>query len=281
MRLLAGLLLLASAQALASTPVRDDWGRVLRFERPPSRIVSLAPHATELLFAAGAGPQLVAVDANSDEPAQARALPRIPSLPAPDAERLLALRPDLVVLWGAGSSAGTVARLESLGIRVFVSDPRRLDDVAATLRRFASLSADPARARAQASAVEREVAALRARFAARVPVKVFLQVWSRPLVTLSDRDPVGDSLRACGAVNVFADSVAAAPQVGVELVLQAGPRLVAVLDVQGGDEPWSSLGLLAPRGPFAIVHLDAVLQRPVPRMLPVLTRLCEAVDRQR
>ena len=270
-----------SGRAQARFALTDDWGRTLRFDRRPARIVSLAPHATELLFAAGAGDRLVAADLHSDHPQAARAIPRVTSHPAPDPEQLLALRPDLVVIWGAAASADRVARLEALGLTVFVSDPRTLEEIAGGIERFSSLSDDPAPGLARAQRFRARVAALRARNAGRAQVPVFVQAWSRPLLTLSDRDAIGDALRSCGARNVFGAMAAAAPQVGPEAVLAAAPRLIVAIGADADPSQWEALRLLRPQGPAAFARIDPVIQRPTERMLPALERLCEAVEAAR
>lgn len=259
----------------------DDWGRSLALAGPPRRIVSMAPHATELLFAAGAGPRVVAVDRSSDFPAEVRALPRLAAHPRPDTERLLSTRPDLVVLWGAAAGRDLVDRLEGFGVRVFVSEPKGLEDVAGTLERFALLGDDPRRGRDEAHRFRQAVAALRTRHAGGAPVPVFVQVWARPLITLSDRDSFADVLRTCGARNVFGAERMAAPQVGAEAVLRLAPRLVVAFGgerAQAARDTWTRLGLLAPEGPAGFVQISAAVQRPTPRMLAPMTQLCEAVE---
>ena len=273
-----------AAAAAAKPPALrlvDDWGRSVALARPPRRIVSMAPHATELLFAAGAGPRVVAVDRSSDHPAEVRALPRLAAHPRPDPERLLSMRPDLVVLWGAAAGRDLVDRLEGFGVRVFVSEPKGLADVAGTLERFAPLGDDPQRGHDEARRFRQAVAALRARHAGGAPVPVFVQVWARPLITLSDRDSFADVLRTCGARNVFGAERMAAPQVGAEAVLRLAPRLVVAFGgerAQAARDTWTRLGLLAPEGPAGFVQLSGAVQRPTPRMLEPMAKLCEAVE---
>ncbi|HWS74200.1 MAG TPA: helical backbone metal receptor, partial [Quisquiliibacterium sp.] len=273
---------LAAGEARAQGALRlvDDWQRVIELPQAPRRIVSLAPHATELLFAAGAGARVVAVDRSSDHPAEVRRLPSIAAHPRPDPERLLAVSPDLVVVWGAAADRELVARLRGFGLPVFVSEPRSLEDVAATLERFAALGDAPGRARDEARRLREAVASLRARHAQRSPVPVFVQVWSRPLITLSDRDTFADVLRTCGARNVFGAERMPAPQVGAEEVIRRAPRLILAFGGAGQDgrEPWARLGMLSPEGPVGFARIDPAIQRPTPRVLEPMARLCEAID---
>jgi len=262
----------------APLTVTDDWGRTLRLEKVPTRIVSLAPHATELLFAAGAGSRMVAVDPYSDQPPQARTLARVTAHPAPDPEQLLALAPDLVVVWGASMTPDRVERMRALGLTVFVSEPRTLDAIADGIERFAALSPDPASGIERAKRFRQAVASLRARHAASVPVPVFVQAWARPLLTLSDRDTIGDALRSCGARNVFGTMPSAAPLVGVEAVLAASPRLIVAIDDIADRSRWDALGLLRPQGGIAFARVDPSIQRPAARILDALEQLCAAVD---
>lgn len=263
----------------------DDQGRRLDLPEPPRRIVSLAPHATELLFAAGLGPQVVAVDPDSDEPHEARHLPKLGALPEPSLEGLLALAPDLVVVWAPALRPGFLERLADLGVPAYVSDPRSLDAVASSLARFASLATDSqarARGRAVAAAFRKRLEVLRDDWSGRSTVRVFVQVWANPLITLSDRDLVGDQLAHCGARNVAADLPGTAPMVDAERVLAAAPDLLLATDDPASAEAWRRFGLLAPDGPTRFAYLDArILQRPGPRVLDAVAALCALIDSAR
>lgn len=273
--------LAASVRPAAGADVHDDWGRAVSVTAQRPRVVSLAPHATELLFEAGAGARVVAVDVNSDRPADAAGLARVSAWPAFDAEALLAQRPDLIVVWGAGLDARQLARLAALA-PVFVSDPRRLEDIATSLERLGTLTHSAAPARDAAARARERLAVLRARHAGGTPVSVFYEVWSRPLITVSDQGVIGDALRTCGARNVFAEATRAAPVVDVEAVLAAAPRLLVVSD----DAPsvaarWRALGLW--RGTTErVATIDASsLQRPTLRMFDAIEALCRAVETAR
>jgi iron complex transport system substrate-binding protein len=278
---LVATLLAPPLSAWPDTTLQDDWGRAVWVGSARPRIVSLAPHATELLHEAGAGAQLVAVDVNSDHPPEVAGLPRIPAWPSFDAEALRALAPDLIVAWGAGLDARQLQRLASIA-PTFVSEPVSLDHVADTLERLAEVSEQPARARSAARRFRTALQALRARHASRPPVTVFYQVWDRPLVTVSDRGAIGDAMRICGARNAFGALPQAAPVVDVEAVLEAAPQLLVVSDdAVAAAGRWRRLGLWSGRVE-RVAQIDAsLLQRPSPRMLDAVEALCGAVETAR
>jgi vitamin B12 transport system substrate-binding protein len=279
----AAAMTLVSCAVLATGPAQqgvlvDDWGRRLPLPAAPSRIVSLAPHATEWLVAFGALERLVAVDPRSDHPAAVRGLPQVGAWPVPDAEALARLRPDLVIVWGAGLRREALARLETLGIPVYVTEPRSLAELPQAVVRMAAISPDPARAHAAATALAHGLSAIGQRYRDAAPVPLFIQLSARPLITLSDRDPMTQALRLCGARNIFGDASGVAPQVGLEAVLARAPAAVLLADPAAGDEPWRGLGLLAPAGRLALLRADPALARPGPRLPAALAPVCEAID---
>jgi iron complex transport system substrate-binding protein len=287
--LLGGLLaasLLASPWAGASVELRDDSGAVLRLERPARRIVSLAPHVTELLFAAGAGERLVGVVQFSNFPEAARAVPEVGSFSALDLEAIAALRPDVVVAWHSGNRGEQLDRLRALGIPVYLTEPRRLEDVAASLRALGRLAGSEAAAEAAARAFEARRADLARRYAARPPVRTFYQIWDRPLMTVNGQHLISDALRLCGGENVFADLPQLAPTLSVEGVLAANPEAV-VASGMGEARPdwldawrhWPRLTAAA-RGNLFFVPPD-LIQRHTPRILDGAEQLCRALDEAR
>ncbi|HAT31613.1 MAG TPA: cobalamin-binding protein [Janthinobacterium sp.] len=269
------LLLLAAAGARAAVSVRDDAGNYVTLARPARRVVSMSPHATELLFAAGGGAQVLGAMNFSDYPEAAKRLPLIGSDQQIDIERLLAPRPDLQVVWQSGNTARQLEQLHGLGIPMFYSEPRRLDDVADSLMRLGRLLGSEAVAGAAAADFRRKIAALTATYAARAPVRVFYQVWDKPLYTLNGRHIVSDALRVCGARKVFAALEPTAPSVGVEAVLRENPEMILGGDCHAAADaginlwrPYKSL-LAVQRGNLAEVDGDA-LSRPTPRMAAAL-----------
>jgi iron complex transport system substrate-binding protein len=283
-RLLAALLLACAAfGARAAVSVVDDAGRRVTVQQPARRVISMAPHATELLFAAGGGRQVVGVMNYSDYPEAAKTLPLVGSNSVIDMERVLALKPDLIVVWHTGNTARQIAQIESLGVPVFHSEPRRLAQVADNVERLGRLLGTEPAAAKTAAALRARLAALEARYARRAPVTVFYQIWDQPLYTLNDAQIASDAIRVCGGRNVFGGLKVVAPEVGIEAVLAADPE--AIMAGKRYDpanpglrlwEPYKSMTAVK-RGNLLTVDGE-LLTRPGPRAIDGAARLCEAFE---
>lgn len=283
-RLLAALLLACAAfGARAAVSVVDDAGRRVTVQQPARRVISMAPHATELLFAAGGGRQVVGVMNYSDYPEAAKTLPLVGSNSVIDMERVLALKPDLIVVWHTGNTARQIAQIESLGVPVFHSEPRRLAQVADNVERLGRLLGTEPAATKAAAALRARLAALEARYARRASVTVFYQIWDQPLYTLNDAQIASDAIRVCGGRNVFGGLKVVAPEVGIEAVLAADPE--AIMAGKRYDpanpglrlwEPYKSMTAVK-RGNLLTVD-GGLLTRPGPRAIDGAARLCEAFE---
>lgn len=266
--------------------VRDDSGQVIRLHAPARRIISLAPHITENIFAAGAGEHLVGVSAYSNFPPEAQKLPQVSSFNSINAEAVLALRPDLVIAWITGNPREAVARLDSLGLTVFRSEPRQLADIAANIEAIGRLAGTQAQAAAVAQTLRQRIEVITERYSRRATLKVFYQVWDAPLMTINGAHLITDVLRRCGATNVFASLRLAAPVVSIEAAVAANPDVIVFSSETGRDETWRRAwqrfgGLPAvARSHFVEASAEA-MGRHTPRLLDEVERLCAAVDRVR
>jgi iron complex transport system substrate-binding protein len=270
----------------APVAVRDDEGTTITLPQPARRIVSIAPHLTELLFAAGGGDRVVGAVAHSDHPAAARAVPRIGDSAQLDLERIVALRPDLIVVWRDGNSAQQLDRLAALKLPIYASRIGRIDDVASTLRRLGTLAGTPEAAQARAVSFEAEVRDLRARYAGRRPLAVFYQIWHRPLMSVNGRHLISEALTICGARNIFADQPLLTPTVAEEAVVQLDPEAIVTgsVDPHGPDnlDAWRRLpALRAVRGGHLVVVNPDTLHRMSDRVVDGTRELCEKLDRVR
>jgi len=278
------LLALAGAGAQAIT-VQDDAGNSVTLAKPAQRVISTAPHITELLFAAGGGERVVGAMSYSDYPEAAKRIPVIGSDAQIDMERLLALRPDLLVVWQTGNTERQLAQLRSLGIPVFYSEPKKLDEVATSLTRLGQLLGTDATAQAAARDYRQKIARLTATYARRPPVTVFYQIWEKPLFTLNGTHIVSDALRVCGGRNVFAGLKVTAPSVSTEAVLQENPEVVIggeQHDGQAGINIWKPYkGLLAVQRNNLFMLDSELLARASPRIADGAAALCEKLEMAR
>jgi iron complex transport system substrate-binding protein len=277
MAVLTAFAAVASAQGVT---VRDDARHMVVLAQPAHRIVSLAPHATELLFAAGAGAYVIGVSDYSDYPPAAKQIPSVGSSSALDIERIVSLKPDLVVAWSSGNSASQIASLRAIGIPVFESEPRQLDAVASSLLRLSQLAGTEESGVAAATAFRARLAQLEATYSQRPTVRVFYQIWKKPLMTLNDSHMVTSVIRLCGGENVFGKLPQLAPTVSTEAVLQANPEVIFAAD--GGSSPGTSwqrfprLAAVAGNNLFALT--PNWMSRPGPRILDGAAELCEKLD---
>jgi iron complex transport system substrate-binding protein len=285
MRRLAVVLLCCCGIAQAEVAATDDAGKLVRLTAPAAHIVSLSPHATELLYAAGAGARVVAAVEYSDYPEAAKALPRVGSYAALDLERIAALKPDLAVAWGSGNPPGQLAQLARLGVPVFVSEPTKLEDIPATLRRLGRL-AGAAAAETAAREFERRQAALHEKYAGRRSVGVFYEIWNQPLMTVGGGHVISAAMALCGGRNVFAQLSQPAEAVELEAVLRADPEAIVASGMDARRPEWLDEWRRWPqltavkRGNLFFVPPD-LLQRHTPRLLDGAERLCEALETAR
>lgn len=278
-------LLLASGLATA-IDVSDDKGQTIHLAQPARRIVSLAPHVTELLFAAGAGDKVVGAVQYSDYPAAAKQVARVGSYTAVDMEKVVALKPDLVVAWKSGNRDAHLDKLRALGIPVFINEPRKIEDVARSLSQLGRLAGTEVAANRAAGAFRERHAALLARYSARPVVRTFYEIWNRPLMTINGEHIISDVIRLCGGENVFARLPVLAPSIDTEAVLAAAPEAI-VASGMGESRPewlddwrqWSKLQAVQRDNLFFIP--PDLIQRHTPRILDGAERLCGQLEEAR
>ncbi len=277
--------LLAGLVQAAPFQVQDARGQAVMLERPAQRIVSLAPHLTELLFSAGAGARIVGAVAFSDYPAAARRIPRVGDAFRLDLERILALAPDLVVAWKSGIKAADLERLAAAGIPVYVAASADLASIAGELEDLGRLAGQAEEAARAASRYRERLAELTATFGGRSPVTVFYQVWDRPLMTVSDRHVIGEVLRRCGGRNPFGTLQAPTPTIDAEALLAADPQVMLTAAAGDGVDPWrrwrDQTALQAVRAGRLHVIPGDWISRPALRILKGMERICRLLDAAR
>jgi iron complex transport system substrate-binding protein len=269
--------------------VWDDLSRQITVRDPPLRIVSLTPGATEMLFAAGAGTQVIATVEYSDEPPAARHLARIGDVAAVDMERLVSLRPDVVVAWPAGGNPAQREKIARLNIPVYEQQVLRLTDLPVSVRRLGALAGTGAAAERAAHDIEVRLAALTRTYGAgaggagKLPT-VLLQVWNRPVYTVGGQHLMSDALSICGARNVFADLPEAGPVVDTEAVIARDPDIIIAAAPPGEGAAWLAdwkrfATLAAVRSGRLVVFEDPALSRLGPSVIDATEGLCRTIAR--
>jgi len=216
----------------------DDTGQTIALASLPRRIVSLAPGATEMLFAAGLGDRLVATVDFSDEPAAAKRVPRIGDVTGVDIERLVALHPDLVIAWPGGGNPAQIEKIAQLSIPIYRQQVNRLSDLPASLRRLGALDADPSVADRAAGGLEEELRRLAREYGGGKHPTVFLEVWNRPLYTVGGTQLMSDALHLCGARNVFGELRELGPIIETEAVIARDPDIIVAVAPPGEAASW-------------------------------------------
>lgn len=246
------------------------------------RLVALAPHLAELVFAAGAGDRLVAVSEYSDYPEAVKALPVIGDAFAVDTERLALIRPDVVLAWQSGTPKKTVSDLRERGYRVETVRTESLSDVAAALEFVGKIAGTGAAASAAASRYLEQIEELRRSHRDRPSIRVFYQISMRPLYTVNGSHYISELITLCGGNNVFSDLGGLAATVSAEAVLVRDPEvLLAGSSAAEGAyfeewERWPELA--ANRFDNRFVVPAAIIGRASPRLAAAGSLLCERLD---
>jgi iron complex transport system substrate-binding protein len=273
--------LLVPISGHSAITVRDDDGAEVTVAKPAQRVISLAPHITELLFAAGGGSQVVGVVSYSDFPEEAKKIPQIGSNRELDLERIIALKPDLIVVWRHGSPDRQIEMVRKLGVPIFHSEPQHLEDIADNVAKLGQLMGTDAIAKPTAARLRTQLTDLRTRYAHRSVVRSFYQVWDHPLYTLNGKQIVSDALRLCGGENVFAALAVTAPVVSVEAVLQENPEAIfgTAEKNYGGVNLWKEYGMLTAVRNGNLFTVDGqLMNRAGPRMIAGAAQLCEKLE---
>lgn len=277
-------LMAASMYANAAVSVKDDAGNTVTVQKPAMRVISLAPHITELLFAAGGGGHVVGVVSYSDFPEEAKKIQQVGSNRELDLERIIALKPDLVVVWRHGSSERQIDIVKQLGVPMFHSEPQKLEDIADNVAKLGQLMGTDAVAGPAAADLRKRIGDLRRRYANRPVVRTFYQVWDKPLYTLNGKQIVSDALRLCGGENVFAKLAVTAPVVSIEGVLQENPEAIFATAEKnyGGVNLWKPYPNLAAVRNDNLFTIDGnLVNRAGPRMIAGAEQLCEKLETAR
>lgn len=269
--------------APTSRSVVDDLGRTVEVPQSPQRIISLAPNLTEIVFALGAGDRLVGVTSYCDYPPEASQKTSIGDTIRPDLERLIALTPDLVLVSTASQMQALTERLEALHIPVYVSNPRNVSGVLASIRGIGGAINSQAEADALVNGLSRRLDAVAAAVRDKDAPKVFLMVGNEPLITTGKGTFVDDLIRRAGGVSVTGEEPTEWPQISAETIIARAPDAIVIplashgiSDENGGVPKSLSETPAARKGRIIRINAD-LLMRPGPRLVDGLELLAKAL----
>jgi iron complex transport system substrate-binding protein len=262
--------------------VSDEAGRRVRVPAHLTRVITLAPNLTEIVYAVGAGPILVGNTTYCDYPPEARAIAKVGDTLHPNIEQIIALKPQLILVSTASQLEGFTNQLDERAIAVYVTDPHDLEGVFRSISALGALLDQPQRAdklvgdlRARAARVEEALKTAR-------PVRVFYQVSREPLYTAGRDSFITDLIRRAGGVSVTANVEGAWPRYSEESALAARPEAVIIPTGTGMDEGNREVAEALKKSPAALekrvygINGD-YLSRPGPRLVEGLEELAHAL----
>ena len=267
--------------------VTDMSGRPVCLDTRAPGIISLSPGATELLFAAGAGDRVMAVDQHSDFPAAVKQLPNVGGYPNVNVEAILAMKPDLVVVWTGGNSPKVIEQLESLGISTFHIDVVDFADIAQAIRLLGQVAGTEKAAERVVSDFTNRLHTLHSDYGHREPVSVFFEIWRSPLMTVGNGLVIDDVISLCGGRNIYGDVSGRIPKIGVESLITRDPQVIIGSDPKG-DTPqtrkalldywsqWQSLQAVQRQQLFSLP--SDLIARPTPRILEGAEMICRQLQ---
>lgn len=277
-----GLLLSWALAAPADILLRQPNGETLVLPEPGRRIVTLAPHLAEGVFAAGAGEQLIATVEYSEFPAAAADIPRVGDAFRLDVERIVALRPDLVIAWDSGNPRPAILQLRELGLAVWSVEIREPGGIPAFIENVGRASGHAEQGASEAERLRRQLGSIERRYAAAEPVRYFYQVGAKPLFTVNGQHLISRGLALCGGSNIFAEEAGLAFQVSREAVILADPQAMLAPSLPGAADPldawraWPGLSAVEHNALFLLAADE--ISRATPRFLDSLDAACKLLQ---
>ncbi len=279
------LLLLCSANTYAIT-VTDSLNRRVTLAQPAKRIIALAPHIVENIYSAGAGNNIVGAVDYCDYPKAALKIERVGAINSVSLEKIIALKPDLVIVWTTGNGAKVLNQLTRLGLPVYASDPKNFTEIAQSIRDFGVLTGKTNIANTAANQLDKQVNQLTIKYADKSKVPVFYQVWSKPILSLNNKQAIGDVIALCGGTNIFGQAKATVPKVSVESVISLNPTVMIATqkpkDTRFVLDIWKKHPTITAvkQEHLYYIHPD-IISRHSARLIQGATQVCEHIDKAR
>lgn len=270
--------------------VTDMSDRSVCLNTRSPRIISLSPGSTELLFAAGAGDRVIAVDQHSDYPASVKQLPNVGGYPNVNVEAIVAMKPDLVVIWKGGDDPKVIQQLESLGVNTFHVNAVNFAGIEQALLGLGEIAGTREPAKKTAADFHQRLSGLQQQYSNQQPLTVFFEIWRTPLMTVGNGLAINDVITLCGGRNIYAEVAERTPKVGIESLIARNPQVIIGSDPEG-DTPqtrkdlmdywsqWKNLQAVKNHQLFSVP--SNLIARPTPRILEGAEMICKQLQAAR
>lgn len=264
----------------------EDADKLAPTHSPYQRIISLAPHITEMLYSAGAGGKLVGVVSYSDYPPAALELPIVGRYSGINLEKIIALHPDLILAWRSGNRLQDIERLRELGFKVRLSDIQTLDDIPDEIEQLGRLTGQADHALNTANQLRTTLRTVRERYQNSQAISTFYEIWHQPLITMNGQQFISQALGVCGAKNVFSDLMQLTSEVSLESIFERDPQLFFLGGQKAFQKDWLESWqryptLTAIKNRQVYLLNNNLYQRPTARLINALDGLCRKVDQAR
>ncbi len=273
--------------ALSQISIKDDTQQTITLEQPAQRIISLSPGITELVFAAGGGDKLIGAVSYSDYPPEAKNIPRIGSYDSLDIEQILALQPDLVIAWKSGNPEHQILQLQSLGLKVYITEPENFSSIPETLRKFGQLMGSNEKAEISAQQFEQKFNTLKKKYQNKQnqpKVRTFIQIWNNPLMSVNGKHLISKVIEFCGGSNVFALARTLTSTPSIEAILAKDPQVIIATGMADSSRQWLKRWqqwpfLSAVKNKRLYAANPDHLVRHTPRILSGIKEVCELIQK--
>lgn len=283
---------------LISFSSHDSFAKQDSYHQPfPQRIITLAPHLSELVDSAGGSDRLVGVSAFSNFPESVKQLPVTSDARSIDLEKMKSLRPDLIIYWRGGTSESQIQSIKKIfnkDVQFIAVEPKKLSDIATDIETIGKALGTDLIAKKNADALRIKITELRnnennqnkQKNISKRKVRVFYQVWAQPLMTLNKDHIISDIIQMCGGEQLFANEKVLVPTVSREAVIKANPEIIftAVDSAKMASDwsTWTSFPQLAATKNKAFVDLDGdIISRPSPRIMQGAQKICAEINQLR
>lgn len=256
----------------------------------PQRIITVAPHLSEVVESAGGSSRLISVSAYSNFPESVKQLPITSDARSIDLEKMKQLRPDLIIYWRGGTPESQIESIKKTfrSIQVMSVEPKKLTDIANDIETIGKLLGTETIAKRNADALRSQIADLKKRYQNKHPrkIRVFYQVWAQPLMTLNQDHLIADIISICGGEQLFAHEKLLVPTVSREAVVKANPEIIFTAvdtkQMKTDWSMWSSITQLAATQKKAFVDIDGdMISRPSARIMQGAQKICSEIDKIR